>query len=94
MKADGKRIELLLLMDKAGLINVPERVSEKTMKKIVNHGLTDKTKLTETIIDRKNHYPVTPNPLNKFGTGPVTIAEMCWWVVYGECVIVRQRVKT
>lgn len=81
MKKDKKRIELLLLMDAAGLIDVPTKTNTFAMKAMKKRGLDDKAKLVEAITDcQYGRSKLLMEP----SVGPVTVAEMCWWAVYGK----------
>lgn len=76
-----KRIDLLLLMDKAGLIDVPTKANKRSMKTIKSLGLDDKKKLVAALTECS--YGRT-NLLREPNVGYATVSEMCWWAVYGD----------
>lgn len=83
MNKETKEVELLILMKKAGLINVPKKVSAFTTKAMKTRGFDDKVKLVDALTDCTYG---RSNLLLEPSIGPTRVAEMCWWAVYGKRV--------
>lgn len=81
MARHSKRIELLLLMDKAGLIDVPAKANGFALKTIKKIGAGDKASLVAAISECEYGRSAL---LLRPSVGAVTVAEMCWFAVYGE----------
>ena len=78
----NKRLELLALMDAAGLINVPKNAGGRSRNQAKKLGLDSKEKIVSAVTAKSKYG--SSELIKKPGIGPGTVAELCWIAVYGN----------
>jgi hypothetical protein len=78
-----KKIELIGLLEQAGLIRLPKTISASTLKKLEHLGLTDKEALRRRLFGTSYERGDADCWIGcERGLGGVAMAEMCWYLVY------------